>query len=134
MLRDKLIDTEGDLSNWQNKQRFCVLELRRLVEEAENLIRRVKGGEQDKEYIRNLLNKLVAERKDIMSQLNNLADRYEDYIRSMKQEQANILRSSKEHKRMMAVSILFSRLTKQRAQTLRISLESIKKYSRHNQI
>ena len=126
ILSDQLISTEHSLKNLKDKQTECVINLRTLVEQTEELVQRESAGEKDRQDLEDLLNKLIAERSDLIFRMNNLTDKYDQYVNEMTKERKDIDAENNKRTRMMASSILFSTLLKQRDRRLRASLEGMK--------
>lgn len=125
-LRKQLYSAEDVCKNLQEKQELCVSELRTLVEHTEELVNREGGNEREKENLNELLSKLTGERNELIFRMNTLTERYNQYVREMAQERADIIRVNKSRQRMLASSILFAKLLKGKAQRLRLGVGRIK--------
>ncbi len=132
-LSEKLRLCEDDLADLQDKHAACVTDLRRVTEEAEELVRREKAGEADREGLRESLDKLTKERDELIFRMNDLTEKYEQYVQEMTREREDINRANKNHTKLLTVSLLFSHLLKRKNQRLGTAFENMKKMARYKE-
>ena len=127
MHHTKLRMTEENLRKLQDTHNACVMELKAMVEQAENLVRKEKEGEEDKESVKITLESLVKERGDLIFRMNNLTEKYEQYVKEMTKEREDTIAANKNRTKLLTASSLFSQLVKRRNQRLSVAVERMKR-------
>ena len=56
------------------------------------------------------LEHLTRERNDLITRMNQLSDRYEDYVSTMHRERVQILQANKNHVKLLTSKLLFQLL------------------------
>jgi len=129
-LTQKLKLCESDLLDLQDKHNTALADLRKLTEDAEELVRREKNGELDKAQLKDSLDKLVTERNELIFRMNDLTEKYEQYVQEMAKERDDISKANKNHTKLLTASLLFSTLLKRKNQRLGVAMDTLKKMTR----
>eukprot|EP01022_Parablepharisma_sp_SALTPOND_P011291 TRINITY_DN1469_c0_g1_i1.p1 TRINITY_DN1469_c0_g1~~TRINITY_DN1469_c0_g1_i1.p1 ORF type:complete len:1791 (-),score=193.28 TRINITY_DN1469_c0_g1_i1:948-6320(-) len=132
-LREKLRICEDDLNDLQEKHASCVTDLQRLTEDAEELVRRERAGEEDKDNLKDSLDRIVSERNELIFRMNDLTEKYEMYVHEMTREREDISKANKNHTKLLTASLLFAHLLKRKNQRLGVGLENMKKMARYRE-
>lgn len=57
------------------------------------------------------LEDLTRERNDLIRRMNELSDKYEDYVSSMNRERMDIMKSNKNHVKLLTAKLFFQLLS-----------------------
>lgn len=61
----------------------------------------------DKRRMENELEDLTRERNDLIRRMNELSDKYEDYVATMNRERLEIMRANKNHVKLLTAKLFF---------------------------
>lgn len=61
----------------------------------------------DKRRMENELEDLTRERNDLIRRMNELSDKYEDYVSTMNKERVEIMRANKNHVKLLTAKLFF---------------------------
>jgi len=53
------------------------------------------------------LENLTRERNDLIKRMNELSDKYEDYVRTMNRERMDIMKANKNHVKLLTAKLFF---------------------------
>lgn len=65
----------------------------------------------EKRIMEEELDNLTAERNDLVRRMNELSEKYEDYVRTMNQERVDIMRANKQHVKLLTAKLFYQILT-----------------------
>lgn len=131
--RIKLRKVEEELNGLQDVHNSCVMELKAMVERAEDLVHKEKEGEIDKNSLKDTLDDLVKERNDLIFRMNNLTEKYELYVKEMTKEREETIKSNKNRTKLLTASTLLTQLAKRKNQRLSTAMERIKRMAGYHQ-
>ena len=77
------------------------------------------------------LEDLTRERNDLIRRMNELSDRYEEYVSTMNRERIEILKANKNHVKLLTAKLLFQILSESIQKRRKIGLQEVKSCSRH---
>jgi hypothetical protein len=69
------------------------------------------NSQNNKRRLEEDLRALTDERDDLIRKMNELNNRYEDYVNSMNNERESIIRANKTHVRLLTAKLLFQVLS-----------------------
>ena len=69
------------------------------------------NSQNNKRRLEEDLRSLTDERDDLIRKMNELNNRYEDYVNSMNNERESIIRANKTHVRLLTAKLLFQVLS-----------------------
>jgi hypothetical protein len=72
---------------------------------------RTSNSQNNKRRLEEDLRALTDERDDLIRKMNELNNRYEDYVNSMNNERESIIRANKTHVRLLTAKLLFQVLS-----------------------
>ena len=72
---------------------------------------RTMNSQNNKRRLEEDLRALTDERDDLIRKMNELNNRYEDYVNSMNNERESIIRANKTHVRLLTAKLLFQVLS-----------------------
>ena len=61
----------------------------------------------DKRRMENELEDLTRERNDLIRRMNELSDKYEDYVSTMNKERVEIMKANKNHVKLLTAKLFF---------------------------
>jgi hypothetical protein len=61
----------------------------------------------EKRRMQDELDDLTRERADLVRRMNELSDKYEDYVSTMNKERSEIMRANKNHVKLLTTKLLF---------------------------
>jgi hypothetical protein len=64
-------------------------------------------SKNEKRRLEDELDDLTRERNDLIRRMNELSDRYEDYVSTMNRERIEIMRANKNHVKLLTSKLLF---------------------------
>lgn len=85
--------------------------LRDLNDQLEAMRSRTMNSQNNKRRLEEDLRALTDERDDLIRKMNELNNRYEDYVNSMNNERESIIRANKTHVRLLTAKLLFQVLS-----------------------
>ena len=132
--RNNLKNAEEKLRSFQDQHSSCLRELKLLTEEAEALVKKEKDGEESKNQMSNTLEKVEQERNELIYRMNDLTEKYEQYVQAMSKEREEISQSNKKHAKMLTISMLFNILHNRLAQRLGTGMEHIQKIAKYRRV
>lgn len=65
----------------------------------------------EKRRMEDELEHLTRDRNDLISRMNELSDRYEDYVRSMNKEREEIMKQNRSHIKLLTSKLFFQLLS-----------------------
>ncbi len=133
-MKMRLRQSEDALADLQQKHEACLADLKSITEEAEGLVKREKAGEEDRAHLKDSLDKLVEERNELIYRMNDLTEKYDQYVQAMTKERDDISKANKNHSKLLTASILFAHLSNRRIQRLGLGMEHIKKMAKYRKV
>ena len=77
------------------------------------------------------LEDLTRERNELIRRMNDLSDKYEEYVSTMNRERIEIMKANKNHVKLLTAKLLFQILSESVFQRRKTSLTEIKSCSKH---
>jgi hypothetical protein len=79
------------------------------------------------------LEDLTRERNDLIRRMNELSDRYEDYVSTMNRERIEIMKANKNHVKLLTAKLLFQIMTECLMKRRKEAMVEMKACSEHIQ-
>ena len=87
---------------------------------------RTSNSQNNKRRLEEDLRALTDERDDLIRKMNELNNRYEDYVNSMNNERESIIRANKTHVRLLTAKLLFQVLSQALDMRAKYAIQEIK--------
>jgi len=79
------------------------------------------------------LESLTRERNDLIKRMNELSDKYEDYVNTMNRERIEIMRANKNHVKLLTAKLLFQILSESVQWRRKVGFQEIQGCAEHIQ-
>ena len=77
------------------------------------------------------LDDLTRERNDLLRRMNELSDKYEDYVTTMNRERSDIMKANKNHVKLLTAKLLFQVLTEMCQWRRKQAMQEMKQCAQH---
>eukprot|EP01022_Parablepharisma_sp_SALTPOND_P013476 TRINITY_DN1805_c0_g1_i1.p1 TRINITY_DN1805_c0_g1~~TRINITY_DN1805_c0_g1_i1.p1 ORF type:complete len:1585 (-),score=213.01 TRINITY_DN1805_c0_g1_i1:7673-12427(-) len=130
-LMDKLKETEEELDILESKYRENTGKLKEIEDEIEVLGEKERVGEITKTDLRENLDRILADRNDLIAKMNELAEKYELYVKTLNQEREDIVNTNNKHTKLLVGAGLLTVLEKGVIRRLGLSIHKMKLMARY---
>jgi len=127
-LMKKLQNSEEDYIKLEAGYRDLCSKLKSVEDEIENLIEKERLGQLHINEISENAEKITNERNDLIYKLNDLAEKYEMYVKTLNQEREDITKTNYKHTKLLVGGILFETIKTRILIRQGYTLNKIKKY------
>ncbi len=100
-----------DLRRLETEHEHNLARLRELNNQMDGQRQQELHSKGEKRIMEEELENLTAERNDLVRRMNELSEKYEDYVRTMNQERADIMRANKQHVKLLTAKLFWQILT-----------------------
>jgi chromosome segregation ATPase len=107
--------------------------LRELNTMLDSLRSQEMHSKNEKNRMEDELEDLTRERNDLIRRMNELSDRYEDYVSTMNRERIEIMKANKNHVKLLTAKLLFQILTESIMKRRKEAMVEMKACSEHIQ-
>lgn len=126
-LKEKEAKIARDLSDIQDQYASYLNDIKIAIEEAEMATKKETAREEEKTEMKATVDKLTQERNNMIFRMNDLAEKYELFVKNLNKEKEEIAKTNKKHSKLLTSSILFSHLQNRIHQQMGIAMEQIQK-------
>ncbi len=133
-LRKRLAALEDELAQTDAQYGEVLRQLKALTEEAETMAEKERVGEADKAGLKENIEKISGERNELVYRMNELAEKYEQFVRTLNQEREDIHRANCKHTKLLVAAGLFAHLRNIMLKRLALSMANIHQLVRYKKV